>query len=74
MLIYLVIGWKTETLTPMKWGLNASRPWKGRFLEGVGTRGGNERRRRQGTIHAVVGADISAAQHHMEEKSEISGP
>ena len=73
-LIYLVIGWKTDTLTPTNRGPIASRPWKGSLFGGGGAGGGNGRRRRQGPIHALVGAGISAAQHHKEVKSEMSGP
>jgi hypothetical protein len=72
--IYLVIGWKTDTLTPTDQGPIASRPWKGNLAGGGGARGGNGRRRRQGPIHALVSAGIAAAQHKKEEKSEMSGP
>lgn len=72
--IYLVIGWKIDTLTPTDRGPIASRPWKGNLAGGGGARGGNGRRRRQGSIHALVGAGIAAVQHKKEEKSEMSGP
>jgi hypothetical protein len=35
---------------------------------------GNGRRRRQGPIHALVGAGIAAAQRKKEQKSETAGP
>jgi hypothetical protein len=71
--IYLGIGWKTDILTPTNRGPIATRPWKGNLAGGGGGRGGHGRRRRQGPIHALVGAGIAAAQHK-KEKSEISGP
>jgi lysylphosphatidylglycerol synthetase-like protein (DUF2156 family) len=72
-LIYLVIGWITDTLPPTDRGPIASRPWRGNLAGKGGARGGNGRRRRQGPIHALVGAGIAAAQHK-EEKSEMSEP
>lgn len=84
--LYLVIGWKTDALKPADRGPIASRPWKGTLFGGGGGqsggqnggrgggRGGNGGRRRQGPIHALVGAGIAAAQHRKEEKSEMSGP
>ena len=72
--IYLVIGWMTDTLTPTDRGPIASRPWRGNLAGTGGARGGNGRRRRQGPIHALVGAGIAAVQHKREEKSEMSGP
>lgn len=73
-IIYLVIGWKTETLMPTARGPIASRPWKGN-LAGTGAgRGRNGRGRRQGPIHALVGAGIAAAQQHKAQKPEMSGP
>ena len=68
--IYLLVGWKIDTLTPLVNGPVASRPWKGRLDAGAGGRGGNGRGRRQGPIHALVGAGIAAAQHHKEAHKE----
>jgi hypothetical protein len=71
--LYLVIGWKTETLSPTTRGPIASRPWKGNLAGPGAGRGGNGRRR-QGPIHALVGAGIAAVQQHKEQKPEMSGP
>ena len=71
--IYLVIGWKIDTLTPTDRGPIASRPLKGNLAGEGGARGGNWRRR-HAPIHALVGAGIAAVQHKREEKSEMSGP
>jgi hypothetical protein len=71
--IYLVIGWKTDSLTTANRGPIASRPWKGSLFGGGGARGVDRGRRRQGPIHALVGAGIAAAQHKNGEKSEMSG-
>jgi hypothetical protein len=72
--LYLAIGWKTDALKPADRGPIASRPWKGSLFNGGGTRSGNGGRRRQGPIHALVGAGIAAAQRKNGEKSEMSGP
>ena len=72
-LMYLAIGWKTDTLAPTNRGPIASRPWKGGLVGGNGTGGGN-RGRKQGPIHALVGAGIAAAQRKKEERSEMNGP
>lgn len=69
-LIYLLAGWKIRTLTPLEKGPVASRPWKGRLDIGAGGRGNNGRGRRQGPIHALVGAGIAAAQPHKEAYKE----
>jgi hypothetical protein len=71
--LYLVIGWKSNTLTSSNRGPIVSRPWKGNLAGRGGAKGGNGRRRRQGPIHALVGAGIAAVQHK-EEKSETSEP
>ena len=76
--IYLVIGWKTDSVAPSNRGPIASRPWKGGLSGGGGAQGGargsNGRRKLQGPIHALVGAGIAAAQHKKGEKPEMSGP
>lgn len=73
-ILYLVIGWKTDSLAAADRGPIASRPWKGSLFGGASGRGGSGGRRRQGPIHALVGAGIAAAQHKKGEKSEMSGP
>jgi hypothetical protein len=40
-IIYLVIGWKTEALTPTNRGPIANRPWKGNMTSGGATHHGN---------------------------------
>jgi len=62
--IYLVAGWVTAVITSTNRGPIASRPWKGNLAGEDGARGGHGRRRRQGPIHALVEAGISAAQHN----------
>jgi hypothetical protein len=58
-IIYLVIGWKTEALTPTNHGPIANRPWKGNMTsegathdgnlaDGGATQGVNGRQRRHG--------------------------
>jgi len=68
-IIYLVVGWMAEALAPADRGPISSRPWKGNLGGGGGGggRGGNGGRRRQGPIHALVGAGIAAAQNRGEK-------
>lgn len=73
-IIYLVVGWKTEALLPSDRGPIASRPWKGNLESRGATQGGNGRRRRQGPIHTLVGAGIAAAQRRKEGNSETGEP
>jgi hypothetical protein len=67
--LYLVIGWMTDALTPSNRGPIASRPWKGNLAGVGGARGGHRRKRRQGPIHALVGAGVAAVRHN--EGSEV---
>ncbi|RFU25705.1 hypothetical protein B7463_g10635, partial [Scytalidium lignicola] len=67
--IYLVVGWMTDALAPTARGPIASRPWKGSLAGRGSSQGGNGRRKRQGPIHALVGAGIAAVQQRKEEQS-----
>lgn len=70
--LYLMIGWKLKATTTLDRGGIASRPWKGNLEGGRGARGGHGKRR-QGPIHALVGAGIEAVQNR-KEKPETMGP
>jgi hypothetical protein len=77
-LMYLIIGWKTEALAPGAKGPIASRPWKMK-LGGQGATGGRGRGpsgRRQGPIHALVNAGIERAQQRQggRDVEQTDGP
>ncbi|KAK5327248.1 hypothetical protein LTR93_002632 [Exophiala xenobiotica] len=73
-LIYLAVGWKAEILTSSKQGPIASRAWKGNLGGGQAGQPGHGRRRRQGPIHALVGAGIAKVQERKQQGPQMSGP
>ena len=75
-LIYLVVGWMTDALTSANRGPIASRPWKGNLGGGDTPHSGNKRRtrRRQGPIHALVGAGVAAVQQKKQGNPDMTGP
>ncbi|KAK3173483.1 hypothetical protein OEA41_006812 [Lepraria neglecta] len=67
-LIYLVIGWRTNVIPASQRGPIMSRPWKGN-LDGAISRPGGRRGRRQGPIHGLVSAAVAAAQQQPAQQS-----